>query len=289
MENLRELSTLELRKRLLELAKDERHHLVRLLEHLAEWDRREGPQLVSFPTLFKYCIEELRYSEDAAQKRIMAARAAARFPKILEMMREGSLTLTAASILSSHVNNENADELLSKASGRSTYEVRRLVARGGGAETPDKIKPLGDDRVYFEFVGGEDLRSLISRAKELLWHKSPAGRLEFVFTEVLKDYISRHDRDLLIEKGGGAGKISSGRYVPYWVQRFVWKRDQGRCVFTREERVCGERSGLEFDHIKPVAMGGRSEPDNIRLLCRAHNQLRAREVFGDAASRHMRH
>ncbi|MDD5303690.1 MAG: HNH endonuclease signature motif containing protein [Elusimicrobia bacterium] len=48
-------------------------------------------------------------------------------------------------------------------------------------------------------------------------------------------------------------------------------------------RVCGARAGLEFDHVRPWALGGSGETGNIRLLCRTRNNLEARRVFGGAA------
>lgn len=33
--------------------------------------------------------------------------------------------------------------------------------------------------------------------------------------------------------------------------------------------------GLKYDHIRPIALGGQSNLENIRLVCRAHNQLYA--------------
>jgi len=43
---------------------------------------------------------------------------------------------------------------------------------------------------------------------------------------------------------------------------------------------CPACSDLDFDHIIPVARGGRSTEDNVRLLCSAHNQLEAERTFG---------
>jgi hypothetical protein len=37
---------------------------------------------------------------------------------------------------------------------------------------------------------------------------------------------------------------------------------------------------VEFDHLQPVARGGQASTENIRLLCRAHNQWEAERVFG---------
>jgi len=37
---------------------------------------------------------------------------------------------------------------------------------------------------------------------------------------------------------------------------------------------------VEFDHVQPVASGGTATLDNVRLLCRAHNQFAAECAFG---------
>jgi hypothetical protein len=64
--------------------------------------------------------------------------------------------------------------------------------------------------------------------------------------------------------------------------REVYRRDGGRCTYvgTHGHR-CRARAFLEFDHVDLVAHGGKSTADKLRLRCRAHNQLTAREVFGD--------
>jgi hypothetical protein len=49
---------------------------------------------------------------------------------------------------------------------------------------------------------------------------------------------------------------------------------------------CGSRAFLEFDHIDPAGAGAGSAPDNIRLLCFAHNQFAAESFYGQ---KHMRH
>jgi hypothetical protein len=48
---------------------------------------------------------------------------------------------------------------------------------------------------------------------------------------------------------------------------------------------CEARTRLEFDHADPVARGGETTADNMRLRCRAHNQYAAERVFGEAFMR----
>ena len=45
-------------------------------------------------------------------------------------------------------------------------------------------------------------------------------------------------------------------------------------------RRCESRWQVEFDHVQPVADGGAATVDNVRLLCRAHNQFAAECAFG---------
>ena len=65
------------------------------------------------------------------------------------------------------------------------------------------------------------------------------------------------------------------RYIPAKIKRLVWMRDQGQCVYkTRTGQKCGSRRFLQIDHIQPFALGGDSEPENLRLLCAGHNRFR---------------
>jgi hypothetical protein len=61
----------------------------------------------------------------------------------------------------------------------------------------------------------------------------------------------------------------------------VWERDEGRCTFVGAGgHRCAARRFLEYDHIAPVARGGKTIADNLRLRCRAHNQYEAERTFG---------
>jgi 5-methylcytosine-specific restriction endonuclease McrA len=80
-----------------------------------------------------------------------------------------------------------------------------------------------------------------------------------------------------------ARETRSTRHVPASVRRAVWRRDGGRCTFVGDSgHRCESRDRLELDHVVPVARGGESTVDNLRLLCRAHNQLEGERVFGEA-------
>jgi 5-methylcytosine-specific restriction endonuclease McrA len=71
------------------------------------------------------------------------------------------------------------------------------------------------------------------------------------------------------------------RYIPAYVRRAVWERDEGQCTYVSADgKRCPARHYLEFDHIRPVARGGRATVESMRLRCRTHNQYEAERMFG---------
>jgi hypothetical protein len=110
------------------LAHGEREATVALIAHLAEFDARRLFEGEGFSSTFKYCVEVLRLSEDAAFNRIQAAQAARRFPIVLDMLTAGTLSPTTARILGRRLTDENHDALLAAAAGKSKQEVEALLA-----------------------------------------------------------------------------------------------------------------------------------------------------------------
>ena len=77
---------------------------------------------------------------------------------------------------------------------------------------------------------------------------------------------------------------SSSRSIPTTVKRAVYKRDAGQCQYRDlvSKRICLSRTAIELDHVVPFALGGASSVENLRCLCRTHNQWLARQQFGYA-------
>ena len=73
----------------------------------------------------------------------------------------------------------------------------------------------------------------------------------------------------------------NNRYIPQKIRRYIWKRDQGKCSYVcpQTKNKCCSKHLLQIDHIQPFALGGNHHPDNLRLLCARHNQLRSQRTF----------
>ena len=123
------LSDHDLLDRIAALAGKEREASAELVAHLAALDARPSVYAArGFGSLFNYCTEALRLSEDAACNRIIAARACLRFPAILESLASGAMSLTSVRLLHRHLTLENHQGVLARAGGRSRREIEALVA-----------------------------------------------------------------------------------------------------------------------------------------------------------------
>lgn len=152
------------------------------------------------------------------------------------------------------------------------------------------VMPLSLDRVRVGFDAAVALMRLIERAKQVLRHKYPEGRLEDVLRDALETLLERKDpqnrfapteAELVAELAPEPRFLAAwrgGRYIPARIKRAVWQRDDGRCSWRFPDGApCGSRDALEFDHFRPFAKGGRSDDArNVRLLCRMHNRAAAR-------------
>src|SRR5687767_4967426 len=136
------------------LAHGERGVTARLIAHLAEVEARSLHLAAGFPTMFPYCTEVLRLSECEAFNRIEAARAARRFPRLLEMLAEGSLNLTTLRLLAPRLTEENRHELLAEASGKSKTEVAGAVGQARAAAGRAGVHPEAPGARRRDHAGG---------------------------------------------------------------------------------------------------------------------------------------
>jgi hypothetical protein len=127
--SLRRLSDAELVARVKDLANGERSATVLLVAHLAELDTRDVHLRAGHGSLFAYCRDALALSEQETYNRIAVARAARRFPVILEMLEGGALNVTTVRLLSPHLTRENHLTVLESARGKSKLQVEEIAAR----------------------------------------------------------------------------------------------------------------------------------------------------------------
>ena len=209
------LSDTELVAEVTRLARCEREATALLVAHLAELDARRLYLSAGFSSLFTYCREVLGLSEQSTYNRIEAARAARRFPVILDMLGEAALNLATVRLLAPHLTPDNYEELLTAASRKSKREVEELVVRyspqpevaslirklpaprpadppGPSAAMPPgpalaapaaavppprrpPVMPLAEDRYQIRFTATASTCEKLKLAQDLLRHAVPSG------------------------------------------------------------------------------------------------------------------
>jgi len=103
-------------------------------------------------------------------------------------------------------------------------------------------------------------------------------RLLLLFQDMMADLISNLsylEVDGYTEYLERDGVLKRHR-PPSWVQRAVFYRDRGRCVFCQKDLTGLVTWNIEnFDHIVPLSHGGLNDVTNIQLLCEECNRKKS--------------
>jgi hypothetical protein len=135
------LSDRDLLEQIETLAVSERETTAELVAHLAALEIRPSAHAArGYGRLYDYCTQALRLSEDAACNRIGAARTCRRFPLVLELLANGSITLTTIRILQPHLTAENHAAVLARAANQKRGQIEMLAAEL--APRPDVVSSV---------------------------------------------------------------------------------------------------------------------------------------------------
>jgi hypothetical protein len=145
---LKQLTDDQLVARVRSLVAREREATAELIAHLAELDTRDVHLRTGYGSLFVYCRDALALSESEAYNRIEVARAARRYPVILELLAAGAVNQTTIRLLAPHLTAENHVAVLESARGKRKLQVEEIVARLAPLpDVPAFVRRLPDPRV----------------------------------------------------------------------------------------------------------------------------------------------
>lgn len=105
-----------------------RQLLAMLVVHLGEVEERRLHLLAGHGTLFAYCTDRLRMSEDEAYRRIEVARLGRQFPVLLERLAAGRVSLSVAALLKARLTQVNHVALLDALTGKTVKQAREVLA-----------------------------------------------------------------------------------------------------------------------------------------------------------------
>ncbi len=315
---LRSLSDDSLLKSTLQLVQKERENTLEVLHHLREVERRSLFATLAYPSLFEYAVKELKYSASAANRRIASMRLLRELPEIEQKVESGVLSLSTLSQAQVFFRQESSSisskrEVLKSLENKSSREVEReLVSRCAEPQRlmPEKLRAVSATHTELKLLVEETFLSKLDELRDCLGSKMPFASikelLDFAVDRALEEVKPKAPKSQTKLKTVETPKIEKNvvmvilgenkddkqstferkktptRYVPVQVKREVWERDKEQCSFVNpaSKQRCTSKHGLELDHIQPHALGGRQTTNNLRLRCRAHNQLAAVQSFG---------
>jgi len=151
------------------------------------------------------------------------------------------------------------------------------------AKPAPPIVPLQEDAYKVQLTASKALVAKIDHVKAMMMHRNPKGDLATIFDAALdlliakleKERFGKTSRSQRVARPCKAGSVSQDK------RREVFERDGYQCTHVDESgHRCEERGWLEIDHIDPKALNGGEDTKNLRIRCRAHNAMHAKDVFG---------
>ena len=283
------------------LIEDERHATAELIEWLIyaiafKCYLREG-----YSSLFEYLASEFGLTRNQAYKRAAAAKIISNFPSLMAHLRGGQLTLSHLVVLSGSLTKANYEVIIPKTLNASIEQTKKTVASTDAEGNKRNMEPLRPLPLNLS----AETRAKLARVRELLASLPQGCSGEDAVDTALELYLEKHDpiakakrvAGRVLKSGGAPHKTdrskeqnlfkekpptSPSRYIPAGVRHMVMLRDQGQCSFVSVDgKRCESHAHLEFDHVKPFALGGSHNANNVRLLCRAHNQMMADDILGE--------
>ena len=147
----------------------------------------------------------------------------------------------------------------------------------------DSAEPLTEDLSRIHVTVSRRFLEKLQAARAAMSHSHPGATNEAILEAGLDLVLERHaKRRGLVKNPQKQTRPCAESHIPAAVMREVWTRDEGRCQWPLESGgICASTHQVEVGHRKAQALGGASTAKNLRLLCRFHNLLEARQVFGD--------
>ena len=118
---------------------------------------------------------------------------------------------------------------------------------------------------------------VVETARYYVERKAPKERV----AKTAKERVATVPTESADDNGSPTAPANPSRHIPAATRDAVFLRDGERCTFVgRHGRRCLATYHLQIDHVVPFAFGGTHAPENLRVLCGAHNRRRAEFTFG---------
>lgn len=266
---------------------------MKILRYLREVERRRLFSELGYASLFDFSVRELKYSEGRAGRRIAAMRLIKEVPEVEAKIASGELSLSNVQQAQSlfrvlnktrPVPKQEKLEVLAKLENKSARDGQKalLETQPLAALPRERERVVSESTTQISFLMSDKLKAKLEQVRSLLGVRGAKMNYAELFDsmselslEVLKaQRFGKKRAAQALETPTSELEGSHNRYLSKALKFQVWQRDRGRCTQRSSTR------NLNYDHICPLAFGGRSTLENLRLLCFHCNQRAGAKVFG---------
>jgi hypothetical protein len=222
----------------------------------------------------KELVADLKPAEDAPRRDVVTA---VRLPAARPVAATLELRAPPANVAPASSAGGSPDEPV------DANSPARIVNAPTSHRERDHVDPLTAELSRLHATVSRQFLAKLAAARDALSHSHPGATMEEILGAGLDLLLAESARRKgLVAKPQRKLRPSKPGHIPAAVKRAVWERDRGCCQWPVDGGgICGSTYQLELDHRTPKALGGSSTVDDVRILCRRHNLLAARQAFGD--------
>ncbi|MEZ0392213.1 MAG: HNH endonuclease [Pseudobdellovibrionaceae bacterium] len=288
----------ELDRNLKKTVQKEREVLSEILELLKEVQRRQLFLKMGYSSLFSYLTEGIGYSAASAMRRIDAMRLSLEIPEVSKQIQSGELSLSQVSeiqkvsreYLKSHKQEKDSSKLtktkiqiiqeLTASEARDHGTTQKIVAQGFDLplieNTVQKIQK--NESVRIELTLTKEQFEKLEKMKSLLSHVVPDGDLRSLIEYLSDRVIAQKSK---VQSKPQNQKVQRLALPPKKIyQPLFHQHSTCQYVDPKSQKTCTSAWKLQVEHIMPRWAGGTDTPENLTVLCAAHNRFKYRQQSG---------
>ena len=281
---------------------------INLLNDLREMDETKSFEEFGSPNLSAYAIKWLKVTEAVAYNLIAIMRRGRQVPELIQAIKDGAITTSAARKITPVINSENKNEWLELASTSSVRVVEKAVATEcPKAAVKEQSRYVTSERLNWQLGVSEEFLETLKELKDLKSQQVGAAvDSEDALLSAMKNEIARISplekakrarmreekkqkanskpdvefvRSVVTEMKPESTRSTSRERFSAATKHAVNLRDGHRCTEkSKTGERCTQTRWLDIHHVIEVQNGGDNSVENLRTVCGAHHRKLHRET-----------
>lgn len=235
----------------------EKEYTIKILQNLMIIEKDKLFTKLKYPSLHKYLIMELGYTDAEAVIRVHATRLMLKSKTAKIKIEKGSLSLS---------NAFRAHQVIQQTSTKDKEKIEKVINKAAQSSKREFNKYIEENFIQTRrevIVLDERVLIKLDRFKKKINVSNNSSY------ELINILLERELKNITQVSQFRNSKINKSRFIAKAIKAQV---NSGECA------NCKKMWDLEYDHIIKFSHGGKNNPENLQMLCRACNQAKEIEA-----------